>query len=86
VAWAALLLAAVGVAGGVLAGGIGELWLVWVPMAKRFSRGSAATAAAITLVTTPITAMTATTITAIRLGPKGYVHLLHARLKPPDNH
>ena len=85
-AGAELVLAAAGVSAGVLAGGIGELWLVWVPMAKRFSRGRAATATAITLVTTPITAMTATTITAIRLGPKGYPHLLHARLKPPDSY
>jgi len=37
-------------------------------------------------VTTAIAAMTATTTTAIRLGPKGYPHLFHARLKPPDSY
>ena len=74
-----------GGAAGALADAIGELWLVSVLMAKRFSRGSAATTA-ITLVTTAIAAMTATTTTAIRLGPKGHPHLFHARLKPPDSY
>ena len=58
----------------------------WLPMAYRFSRGSATMATATTLITTAIAATTARTTMAIRLGPKGYTHLLHARLKPPDSH
>jgi hypothetical protein len=53
-------------------------------MAYRFERGSTTIAAATTLITTPITAMAASTTTAIRLGPTGQAHLLHARLKAPD--
>jgi hypothetical protein len=39
-------------------------------------------AAAIRLITTTIAAVTPRTTMAIRLGPTGYAHLLHARLKP----
>jgi hypothetical protein len=88
VAVAELVLLATGVlrALGVPAGEVDPEAPDCAPMAYRFSRGNAAMAAAITLVTTAIAATTARITTAIRLGPKGYAHLLHARLKPPDSY
>ena len=55
-------------------------------MVYRLSRGSNVIAATITPITKLIATTPASTTTAIRLGPKGYHRLLHARLKPPDNH
>ena len=61
-------------------------WPDCPPIAYRFSRGSATRATATTPITTAIAATTARTTVAICLGPKGYTHLLHARLMPADSH
>ena len=71
---------------GVLAGAVAALSPDCAPMAYRFSRGSTTMAAAITLITTTIAAMAPRTTMAIRLGPTGSAHLLHARLKPRESH
>ena len=66
-----------------------ERWTRYRQVAPQRRTGCLATAAAapaITVITRPIAAMTATTTIATCLGPKGSVHLLHARLKLADRH
>ena len=85
---AELGLAGAGVLGALVgaAGAVDALSPGCAPTTYRFSRGSTATAPAITVITRPIAAMPARTTIATCLGPKGFSHLLHARLKLSDRH
>jgi hypothetical protein len=81
-----LVLEGAGLLGRLLAVAVEALSPGCAPMVYRFARGSTTMAPTITLITTTIAAVTARTTMAIRLGPTGYAHLLHARLKPRDSH